>query len=213
MFGGSPDRKRVMKSVELFIPSTNYSCWLPDLPEAVTSHLTGGRGLMYCGGMNDAEEKLSHCVTWSDGAWVRGPDLGRPKLRGFIWSGAGADYSLVMGGCKYCGADTTLRVTGNSSQASFDLRYNTTQACGVEDYRNNLLYLVGGYQKRSSWEDISRLTQIYGEEGYRGDLPALLNTPRRRGHGCAGYWREDNLVSSAQSRLEIKIVPVSRFSS
>ena len=140
---------------------------------------------------------LCHCVNWRDGAWVRGADLGRPNLRGFIWSRE--SYSLVMGGCKYCGANSTLRVRGNSSQTSFDLRYNTMLACGVEDTRNDQVYLVGGYKKRSSWEDISRLTQIYGEEGYRGDLSALLNTPRARGHGCSGYWRENNLVSSALS--------------
>ena len=211
MFGGTPDGKRLMKSAELFVPSTNYSCWLPDLPEAVSDHLSGLRGLLYCGGVNEKEEKLSHCVTWRDGAWVRGPQLDRPKLRGFIWSRA--EFSLVMGGCKYCGANTTLRVTANSSQPSFDLRYNTMLACGVEDNRNSLLYLVGGHKRRPSWEDISRLTQIYGEEGYRGDLTALLNTPRAGGHSCSGYWREDNLVSSAQSPVKIKhFLAVCRFS-
>ena len=183
MFGGTPDGKRLMKSAELFIPSTNYSCWLPDLPEAVS----GARGLMYGGGLNEKEEKLSHCVTWRDGAWVRGAELGRPKLRGLIWSVEEEDFSLVMGGCKYCGANTTVRVRGNSSQPSFHLRYNTMLACGVEDNRNHQLYLVGGHRKRSSWVDISRITQIYGEEGYRADLPALLNTPRTRGHSCSGY--------------------------
>ena len=208
MFGGTPDGKRLMKSAELFVPSTNNSCWLPDLPEAVTDHMTGVRGLLYCGGMNQNEEKLSHCVTWRDGAWVRGPDLGRPKLRGFIWSRE--DFSLVMGGCKYCGANSTVRVRGNSSQPSFDLRYNTMLACGVEDTRNQELYLVGGYQRRRSWADISRITQIYGEEGYRGDLPALLNTPRARGHGCSGYWRENNLVSCKISSCS-EIIPGCRF--
>ena len=211
MFGGTPDGKRLMKSAELFVPSTNYSCWLPDLPEAVSDHLSGLRGLLYCGGVNEKEEKLSHCVTWRDGAWVRGPQLDRPKLRGFIWSRA--EFSLVMGGCKYCGANTTLRVTTNSSEPSFDLRYNTMLACGVEDNRNSLLYLVGGHKRRPSWEDISRLTQIYGEEGYRGDLTALLNTPRAGGHSCSGYWREDNLVSSAQTPVKIKhFLAVCRFS-
>lgn len=211
MFGGTPDGKRLMKSAELFVPSTNYSCWLPDLPEAVSDHLSGLRGLLYCGGVNEKEEKLSHCVTWRDGAWVRGPQLDRPKLRGFIWSRA--EFSLVMGGCKYCGANTTLRVTTNSSQPSFDLRYNTMLACGVEDNRNSLLYLVGGHKRRPSWVDISRLTQIYGEEGYRGDLTALLNTPRAGGHSCSGYWREDNLVSSAQTPVKIKhFLAVCRFS-
>ena len=195
MSGGTPDGKLIMNSVELFLPSTNTSCWLPDLPEGLIDHVSGGRGLTYCAGTNKWEGKRTHCVDWREGSWVRGAELDKPKRQAFMWSRdtEGGSSSLVMGGCSYCGPKSTVQVTGSSAQPGFDLQYETVSACGVEDEREELVYVVGGGARRSK-DDTSRITSIYGVSGYLGDLPALLNTPRYASHGCSGYWRGDNLV-------------------
>ena len=149
--GGTPDGVRLMKSVELFIPQRNSSCWLPDLPEAVVGHTSGQRGLTYCGGMNDDETRLRHCVDWRDGGWVRSAELDQPFMRGLIWSREGS--SLVMG------PTSTVLVTGSKVQPGFDLHHQTVYACGVEDDRNQLIYVVGGASSRRGGKpDISRIT-------------------------------------------------------
>ena len=164
MSGGTPGSHFVMKTVEMFLPATNTTCWLPDLPEEVMDHMTGGRGLTYCGGLDMGENKQSHCVHWRDGGWVRGAELGKPKHKGIIWSleTGNVTTSLVMGGCSYCGPASTVLVSGSSAQPGFDLQYETMSACGVEDGRNSLVYVVGGGRggERNARQDISRITSI-----------------------------------------------------
>ena len=67
--GGAPNGRSVWSSTELYIPATNTSCSLPDLPSGLQGHTSGGKGKMMCGGVDETEKPLSSCVVWRNGEW------------------------------------------------------------------------------------------------------------------------------------------------
>ena len=98
--GGAPNGRSVWSSTELFIPASNTSCSLPDLPSGLQGHTSGGKGVMMCGGVDETEKPLASCVVWSDGAWhEQERRLARKTIYQTAWN---LENSLVLlGGPSY----------------------------------------------------------------------------------------------------------------
>ena len=122
--GGAPNGRSVWSSTELFIPATNRSCSLPDLPSGLQGHTSGGKGKMMCGGVDESEKPVSSCVVWSNGEWhTQERRLARKTIYQTAWN---LDSSLVLlGGPSYNeGRFGTQVVTG--SVRSFRLKHEAS---------------------------------------------------------------------------------------
>ena len=98
--GGAPNGRSVWSSTELFIPSSQTSCSLPDLPEGRQGHTSGGKGKMMCGGVDTTERPVASCVTWKDGQWAtQERRLARKTIYQTAWN---LNSSLILlGGPSY----------------------------------------------------------------------------------------------------------------
>jgi len=180
--GGAPNGRSVWSSTELFIPATNRSCSLPDLPSGLQGHTSGGNGMMMCGGVDESEKPVSSCVVWSGGEWhTQERRLARKTIYQTAWN---LDSSLVLlGGPSYNeGRFGTQVVTG--SIRSFRLKHEASNACAIPDDKNSQMFITGG----SAQEIVS----LYGTSGWVKDI-ASMNIGRSE-HACAGYYTQQGLV-------------------
>ena len=122
--GGGGYMGAYKKSAEIYVPSNNTHCSLPELPE-----LPEGRGWhtqdgpWACGGGDYRDSTHKTCDLWSQGSWTRQV----LSLRNVRWghvSWATASGLYLMGGDN-SGWDSELVKEDGSVKDGFPLQYNT----------------------------------------------------------------------------------------
>ena len=107
-----------LKSVEIYLPSSNTSCSLPELPEVRGSHTQNG-GLACGGGYNST---WSNCVKWGDGSWTRTHILREKRTQHVSWTTASGVY--LIGGQKNGNTSDLVKEDG-SVEEGLPLKNNT----------------------------------------------------------------------------------------
>ena len=89
MTGGQDDEGSI-SSVEVFVPSTNKSCYLPSLPEKISRHSQDQ--LTQCGG----EGSQQTCYTFTEGTWTNTARLSTERVGHRSWKSP--DGIILIGG-------------------------------------------------------------------------------------------------------------------
>ena len=124
MTGGQGDDE--LRSVEVYIPSTNTSCFLRSLPGLWRSRLHSQDGLMMCGG---AYAPLIHsCYKFNtiSGEWIKTHNLTESRRGHSSWQRE--DGTVVLMGSFDDDSRWTTEIVSDSSAVStpgFSLGYNT----------------------------------------------------------------------------------------
>lgn len=174
-----------------FNPHTNSYCDLPDLPDPRNWH--NQIGLMACGGYDEINnDYLPNCVTFNlnTGVWEETHSFDEDHGNS-VWVNS-TDGVYLMGGWTYDYDEVTLLKpdgTTEDNAANWEMEQPTILACQVLESDGRVI-VVGGVDDND--DDLDSVHR-YDENGYVEALPSL-NVPRV-GHGCAGYYDEDeNLV-------------------
>ena len=119
-------RGATIKSTEMFLPSSNTSCTLPELPQGRHYHTQDG-GLLcgggYGGGSSGSTTQNS-CERFSAGTWTRtSHNFREPRFLHVSWSTAEGVY--LIGGI-YSGTTSELIKEDGSVEEGFALKYNTS---------------------------------------------------------------------------------------
>ena len=121
--GGAPNGRSILKSTELFIPSSNQSCLLADLPSGRQGHTSGGRGMMMCGGVDKTEKPVDTCVSWQGGRWLTERRLARKAIYQTAWN---VNNSLMLlGGPSYDSSRFRTEVVTGKGE-SFTLKHEAS---------------------------------------------------------------------------------------
>ena len=102
-----------MVFVELYVPSTGFQCWLPDLPKGFTAHSQSGP--VTCGGVYDTDKDYieysvnQDCVAFSDsGLWDKWSFYSESRFSHSSWDTCSGVYLISsMGGDSFTGVHTT----------------------------------------------------------------------------------------------------------
>ena len=109
-----------MKSVEIYLPSCNTSCSLPDLPEGRHYHTQDGPWA--CGGGGRYSSSSTTCDQWSEGSWTRSHSLREGREDHVSWATASGLY--LIGGY-YRKVTSELVKEDGSVEEGFKLKYET----------------------------------------------------------------------------------------
>ncbi len=107
-----------LKSTEIYLPSGNTSCSLPDLPKGRALHTQDGPWA--CGG--DSSISMATCDRWSEGSWTRLASLSVTRSGHVSWATASGLY-LIGGG--YSEKTSELVKEDGSVEEGFKLKYKT----------------------------------------------------------------------------------------
>merc|ERR1712038_2112462 len=172
-------------SVEIFVPSTSFQCYLPSLPKSRAFH-THDQWLV-CGGRSDSYlDKVDlSCLTLKYGTWSVSHNLTHSRYSHSSWKTD--DGVLLLGGSNYISGYTSEIVKEDNvvSELSFSLKFDIDWACSIPDYETDTLVLAGG---SSPGKMVSR----YGRGGWVEDLPDMLIG--RRDHSCSSFVRNNRRV-------------------
>jgi len=168
------DDTSAYKSVEVYVPSTGMSCLLPALPENRIYHTMDD--LTVCGGTYTKET----CVSFISGEWVTSQPLVHQRMVHCSWQTE--EGLLLLGGGNQPLTSEIVPLSGQDGGLSFDMQYDTRNACSMRDLTSSSLIITGGYKTKHT---VSR----YDSQGFVEDLPSLVKG--RSKHGCASYLRED----------------------
>ena len=122
MTGGQGDDE--LRSVEVYIPSTNTSCFLPSLPGLWRSRLHSQDGLMMCGGANPPQTISCYKFNTISGEWIKTHNLTESRRGHSSWQRE--DGTVLLIGSMH--SATTTEMVSNSSGVStpgFELKYKT----------------------------------------------------------------------------------------
>jgi len=171
--GGGGDSSR---SVEVYQPSTGYSCSLPDLPDDRFGHTMDTDSLYICGGWLTA----STCLHFSSGMWSISHTLVQERAYHSSWE---REVGLVLVGGSDSDCTEIVPVTeGQQGGTYFTMKYHTGLACGIPDLSTDSLVMTGGKFTR-------HLVSRYDSLGWVEDLPPLVEG--RGDHACGSYVRLD----------------------
>jgi len=166
-------------SVEVFVPSTNKSCSLPPLPDDHGRYDQTMDSLYICGG----DWSTKSCLQLDNGQWTNSHTLVRSRRHHCSWE---TEFGMVlMGGSVLDGSGSTsemVRTGGGQGGATFDMKYNTVDACAIPDLITDSVFITGG---GFTLQTVSR----YDLLGWLEDLPQLKEG--RHYHGCGSYFRGD----------------------
>jgi len=181
--GGDGDFQ--VASVEVYVPSTGYSCSLPSLPHYREDHTM--TGMTVCGGAGLEglnQDLLTSCITFLSGEWVTSHTLGMERTGHTSW--ASPQGTILMGGGSIqfpnVGFTSEILVEDGTSVPTFHMKYDTWDVCSIDDPVTNTVVLTGGVYTET-------VVSLYGEEGWLEDLPSL--NQGRIYHACAAYYRDD----------------------
>lgn len=165
-------------TVEVYVPSTGNSCYLPPLGEGRYYHTM--QALHICGGYSTR----STCLQFQAGTWVPSHHLTQDRYRHS--SCVLGDRELIMGGE---GSNTTTELLVSSTQykstQQYSLKYPTQDVCSISDSHFRSVYVTGGYYTKN-------IVSQYSMQGrWMRDLPELLEG--RRNHGCGAYLTKDGV--------------------
>ena len=108
-----------LKSAEIYLPSGNTSCSLPELPEERAFHTQDGP--LACGGWGGTNADLT-LDQWSEGSWTHSHSLSVGRNNHVSWATASGLY--LIGG--YYGLKTSELVKEDGSvKEGFKLKYKT----------------------------------------------------------------------------------------
>ena len=112
---------RYLKSAEIYFPSNNTSCSLPELPKKRGYHTQDGPWA--CGGYSSSTRRT--CDKWSQGNWTRQSlSLKEERQDHLSWATASGVY--LMGGT-YSQWTSELVKEDGSVEKGFLLKYETRQ--------------------------------------------------------------------------------------
>ena len=109
-----------LKSAEIYIPSGNTCCSLPELPSARGCHTQ--EGPWACGGYGYVNNTGTTCDKWSQGSWTQSHILRWGRDDHVSWATASGLY--LMGG-HYSGRTSELVKEDGSVEWGFKLEYWT----------------------------------------------------------------------------------------
>jgi len=164
--------------VELWNPVSRRTCPLTDLPEEMSSHSQCGN--LLCGDKS--------CLKMNPtGSFSPAPvSLLQGRYNNLCWSlpGEGGEV-MLLGGVR---AKTTEVISSNfnSTKPSWDLKYKTSRACGVEV--DDTFIITGGLDYDAPDYALNSVVR-YNSQGESEVLPSL--TVRRSDHACASYLNGD----------------------
>jgi len=158
----------IRKTTEAWSPFGLPNCILPNLTLPRYYH-TQNRHLA-CGGEGGANKS---CETLKDGSWTLSHTLQYGRDAHTSWDTYAGIY--LLGGS--LSPTTSELVTHSGTAKSFDLKYSTSNACGIK-ISDNEYVMTGG-------SDTSQIVSKYSQNGWIQDLPTL--NIGRRGHGCGSY--------------------------
>ena len=118
---GGAARGGYLKSAEIYRPSDNTSCSLPELPEGRAHHTQDGPWA--CGGIVLEEDRTERtCDKWSEGSWTPRSLSLREKKEGHVsWASASGLY--LMGG-EYNRKTSELVMVNGTVEKGFPLKYD-----------------------------------------------------------------------------------------
>ena len=85
---GGQDDEGSLSSVEVFVPGTNKSCYLPSLPEKISRHSQDQ--LTQCGGYHSEQT----CYTFSGGSWTNTASLSSERVNHGSWRSPDGIYLI-----------------------------------------------------------------------------------------------------------------------
>jgi len=173
LVAGGSDGSSLLDVVEMINLETNSSC-IVDVKLDVPRVWHIGDGDMVCGGLDDDYNTLSSCYNIVTGTTI---SLNNNRAGHLSWSRANGQETYMIGGNSTYNLRTTELITGDSTQAGFELQYDTVHACGFADDDDTYIITGGQYTPTT----VSR----YDKNGWMEDLPSL-NTGRYS-HGCGTY--------------------------
>merc|ERR1719300_1800620 len=163
------------KSAEVLFMNGSSICELPPMPYPKRYHTQSG--LTACGGTYYIyTEKI--CIKFEDGSWTTLTDNLVSRWDHSSWVNPDGDILLIGG--SYSPTTTSLVYQNGTVIRSFDLKYDTANACSIE--LPELFILTGGSW---TWTKVSR----YSTSGWMEDLPEL--NEGRRNHGCGYFFNDD----------------------
>jgi len=179
--------------VELIVPKTGQSCFLPRLPFGTSYHSMNG--LTLCGGYKYCEDcgtgdHSEYCMKFSDGEWLLSSLL-------HLWSGHSAwqteDGIYLIGGYKDTESEF-VPSNGEPDYPTFPVKYQISSSCSITDVGSHSVIITGGFittdgdGSMDSFHNTDRVTR-YDEDGFVENLPSLLFGRYR--HGCGSFIRDD----------------------
>jgi len=173
------DNSASEKRLEIFNPISRHACPLPYLPKKMLGHSQCGNHLC----------KDKSCLKMSSrGSFSPVPvSLLQSREAHLCWSlpGGGGDVMLLGG---YNSPNTTEVISSNfnSTKPSWNLKYKTDDACGVEV--DDTFIITGGFDFSAPDRALNSVVS-YNSQGESEVLPSL--TVRRYNHACASYLNGD----------------------
>ena len=118
-------KTQLNSTAEIYFPSTNTGCSLPDLPEVRSGHTQDGDLACGGGGYGGSEAGRS-CVKWENGGWSRSYDLGNITRGGHVsWATASGVYLIGGYGNSNQHFTSTMVKENGAVEKGFDLKYTT----------------------------------------------------------------------------------------
>merc|ERR1711953_1616511 len=188
-----PLSPETLRSVEVYVPSSNLSYSCPPLPEERFGHVQ--ERTQYCEGFLDAFLDAS-CYTFGAGSWQRSTSSAMSMMAtsfhssaGFVLLGALGDLDLEQGTASM----QALLVEGEDSPRTlFSLIAPAISSCSITDYGTDSVIVIGGSLSEGSKEsgqygDIQVNTTVvrYNLAGFVEFLPST-NQPRVAS-ACSSY--------------------------
>jgi len=173
-------------SVELFIPSLNKTCRLPD-NERRYGHTVDG--LLLCGGGRTADT----CVTLTEGKWTES----HTNIRRWCATSVRFGSTLyLIGGKSERTTDIVDMSQGGEARPGFELQHDTWWSCAARDLKQDGFIITGGYIDDELIETGVDLSTVgskrvhqYNLDGFVKFLPDM--NIGRTYHGCGSYLRDD----------------------
>jgi len=162
------------KWVELFIPSSGYSCLLPSLHDVRDGHTMNN--MYICGGDDFYARDL--CIQFVEGQWTALSATMQSRDDHSSWL---TPQGLVLMGGDYTTKSTEIiTLKGGQGGPGFSLNFEVRGSCTIEDPITDSIIVTGGMGNEVTRYDLL---------GYLEDLPSMLRT--RNAHGCGSYINSD----------------------
>jgi len=174
-------------SVQLFIPSRNQTCRLPDNEERRYGHTVDG--LLLCGGGRTADT----CVTLSEGKWT----VSHTNIRRWCATSVKFGSTLyLIGGKSERTTDIVDMSEGGEARPGFELQHDSWWSCAAKDLLQDGFIITGGYIDDELIETGVDLSAVGSKRAHQYNLKGFVKylpdmNVGRTYHGCGSYLRDD----------------------